>query len=109
LERLADRAAEELGIDRAEIRRRNLIPPTAMPYKTPIGPTYDCGDFPKIFARVLALADYERFEKRRVGAERRGRLRGIGMACGASQLLTNTSQTAESRRLTYRTCPCEHS
>ena len=81
LERLADRAAEELGIDRAEIRRRNLIPPTAMPYKTPIGPTYDCGDFPKIFARVLALADYERFEKRRVGAERRGRLRGIGMAC----------------------------
>src|SRR5215472_3659269 len=81
LERLADRAAEELGIDRAEIRRRNLIPPTAMPYKTPIGPTYDCGDFPKTFARVLALADYERFEKRRVGAERRGRLRGIGMAC----------------------------
>jgi len=81
LERLADRAAEELGIDRAEIRRRNLIPPTAMPYKTPIGPTYDCGDFPKIFARVLALADYERFEKRRLGAERRGRLRGIGMAC----------------------------
>src|SRR5262245_59659839 len=81
LERLADRAAEELGIDRAEIRRRNLIPPTAMPYKTPIGPTYDCGDFPKIFARVLALADYERFEKRRVGAEQRGRLRGIGMAC----------------------------
>jgi len=81
LERLADRAAEELGIDRPEIRRRNLIPPTAMPYKTPIGPTYDCGDFPKIFARVLALADYERFEKRRVDAERRGRLRGIGMAC----------------------------
>src|SRR5215467_13134016 len=81
LERLADRAAEEVGIDRAEIRRRNLIPPTAMPYKTPIGPTYDCGDFPKIFARVLALADYERFEKRRVDAERRGRLRGIGMAC----------------------------
>jgi aerobic carbon-monoxide dehydrogenase large subunit len=81
LERLADRAAERLGIDRADIRRRNLIPPTAMPYKTPIGPTYDCGDFPKIFARVLALADYERFEKRRVDAERRGWLRGIGMAC----------------------------
>jgi len=81
LERLADRAAERLGLDRAEIRRRNLIPPSAMPYKTPIGPTYDCGDFPKIFARALALADYEQFEKRRVEAERRGRLRGIGMAC----------------------------
>src|SRR5207247_1190236 len=52
LERLADRAAHQLGIDRAELRRRNLIPPQAMPYKTPIGPTYDCGDFPKIFARA---------------------------------------------------------
>jgi aerobic carbon-monoxide dehydrogenase large subunit len=80
LERLADRAAQKLGIDRAEIRRRNLIPPSAMPYKTPIGPTYDCGDFPKIFARTLALADYDGFEKRRMQAARRGRLRGIGMA-----------------------------
>ncbi len=44
-------------IDRAEIRRRNLVPPTAMPYKTPIGPTYDSGDFPKLFARVLALGN----------------------------------------------------
>src|SRR6478672_3249558 len=79
LERLADRAARQLGIDRAEIRRRNLIPPSAMPYRTPIGPTYDCGDFPKILAR--ALADYENFEKRRMQGEQRGRLRGIGMAC----------------------------
>jgi carbon-monoxide dehydrogenase large subunit len=81
LERLADLAAHKLGIDRAEIRRRNLIPPSAMPYKTPIGPTYDCGDFPKILARTLALADYDGFEKRRAQAARRGRLRGIGMAC----------------------------
>jgi len=81
LERLADRAAQKLGIDRAEIRRRNLIPSSAMPYKTPIGPTYDCGDFPKIFARTLALADYDGFDKRRAQAARRGLLRGIGMAC----------------------------
>jgi aerobic carbon-monoxide dehydrogenase large subunit len=81
LERLADRAAAELAIDRAEIRRRNLIPATAMPYKTPIGPTYDCGDFPKVFARVLDMADYRRFARRRAGAARAGRLRGIGMAC----------------------------
>ena len=76
------RAARKLGLDRAEIRRRNLIPPAAMPYKTPIGPTYDCGDFPKMFARVLALADYDglRATPRRGGAAR-GRLRGIGMAC----------------------------
>ena len=52
-----------------------------MPYKTPIGPTYDCGDFPKIFARALALADYDGFAQRRAEAGRRGRLRGIGIAC----------------------------
>jgi aerobic carbon-monoxide dehydrogenase large subunit len=81
LERLADRAAAELGLDRAEIRRRNFIPPAAMPYKTPIGPTYDCGDFPKIFARVLEVSDYAGFAGRRAEAARRGKLRGIGMAC----------------------------
>src|SRR5262247_3033521 len=81
LERLADTAAAKLGLDRAEVRRRNLIPPSAMPYKTPIGPTYDCGDFPKIFARALEVADYGHFAKRRAAAARRGRLAGIGMAC----------------------------
>jgi carbon-monoxide dehydrogenase large subunit len=81
LERLADAAALKLGLDRAEIRRRNLVPVTAMPYKTPIGPTYDCGDFPKVFARVLELGDYAGFAKRRAAAEKRGRRRGIGMAC----------------------------
>ncbi len=75
LERLADKAARALGLDRAEIRRRNLIPKEAMPYKTPIGPTYDCGDFPRLLERALAAADYAGFEKRR------SRLRGIGIAC----------------------------
>jgi carbon-monoxide dehydrogenase large subunit len=72
LERLADKAARELGIDRAEIRRRNLIPASAMPYKTPVGPTYDCGDFPKVFERALEISDYGK--KRLAG-------RGIGIAC----------------------------
>jgi aerobic carbon-monoxide dehydrogenase large subunit len=81
LERLADLAALKLGIDRADIRRRNLIPPGAMPYKTPIGPTYDCGDFPKIFARALEIAGYDGFEQRRAQSAQHGRLRGIGMAC----------------------------
>src|SRR5262249_35678536 len=52
-----------------------------MPYKTPIGPTYDCGDFPKVFARATALAGYEKFEARRAEAMARLRLRGIGLAC----------------------------
>jgi carbon-monoxide dehydrogenase large subunit len=81
LERLADEAARVLGIDRAEIRRRNLVPASAMPYKTPIGPTYDCGDFPRIFARALALADYDGFDERRATAAARGVLRGVGIAC----------------------------
>jgi carbon-monoxide dehydrogenase large subunit len=81
LERLADRAADTLGLDRAEIRRRNLIPTAAMPYKTPIGPTYDSGNFPKLFGRVLELGKYMDFEARRSAANKRRRLRGFGMAC----------------------------
>jgi carbon-monoxide dehydrogenase large subunit len=72
LERLADLAARELGIDRAEIRRRNLIPASAMPYKTPVGPTYDGGDFPKVFERALEISGY---------ANKRPPGRGIGIAC----------------------------
>ena len=75
LERLADKAARELGLDRAEIRRRNLIPPSAMPYKSPLGPTYDCGDFPRILKRALEVSRYQSFRK---GT---GKLRGIGLAC----------------------------
>jgi carbon-monoxide dehydrogenase large subunit len=81
LERLADKAARELGLDRAEIRRRNLIPSSAMPYKTPIGPTYDCGDFPRIFERALQAGRYSTFASRRQESEAKGKLRGIGLAC----------------------------
>jgi carbon-monoxide dehydrogenase large subunit len=80
LERLADKAAAALKLDRAEIRRRNLIPPTAMPYKTPLGPTYDNGDYPRLLARALEIAGYAGFEQRRAEAQSRGKRRGIGMA-----------------------------
>ncbi|HZO04432.1 MAG TPA: xanthine dehydrogenase family protein molybdopterin-binding subunit [Burkholderiales bacterium] len=78
LERLVDKAAFALGLDRAEIRRRNLIPRASMPYKTPIGPTYDCGDFPKVFERALEVADYAGFAARKQSSRK---LRGIGIAC----------------------------
>ena len=64
LERLADAAARELGLDRAEIRRRNLITADTMPYTTPIGPIYDCGDFPNILEKLLAAADSNRSVER---------------------------------------------
>ncbi|MGB0631574.1 MAG: xanthine dehydrogenase family protein molybdopterin-binding subunit [Alphaproteobacteria bacterium] len=80
LERLADAAAKKLGMDRAEIRRRNLIPVEAMPYATPIGPVYDSGDFPNIMEKLLAAADWNGFDARRQESEARGKLRGIGLA-----------------------------
>jgi aerobic carbon-monoxide dehydrogenase large subunit len=92
LERLADEAARLLKLDRAEIRRRNLVPVEAMPYKTPVGPTYDCGNFPKVFGRVLELAGYSGFAKRRATAEREGKRRGIGLA-----LYVESSGVAPSR------------
>ncbi|HVV92861.1 MAG TPA: molybdopterin cofactor-binding domain-containing protein, partial [Hyphomicrobiales bacterium] len=79
IERLVDVAAQEIGMDKAEIRRRNIIPPEAMPFKVPLNVTYDCGDFGKNFEDALKAADYEGFEARRAAARARGRLRGIGI------------------------------
>jgi carbon-monoxide dehydrogenase large subunit len=81
LERLADEAALKLGMDRAEIRRRNLVPVEAMPYKTPIGPTYDCGNFPKMLSRVLEISDYNGFGRRQAAAAKTNKRRGFGIAC----------------------------
>jgi carbon-monoxide dehydrogenase large subunit len=81
IERLIDLAAPALGIDRVELRRRNLIPAAAMPYRTPNGPVYDSGEFEAIMDRALALADWKGFPQRRAASERAGRLRGIGLCC----------------------------
>jgi aerobic carbon-monoxide dehydrogenase large subunit len=80
LERLIDAAAREMKIDRAEIRRRNLIPPEAMPFKTGLTFTYDCGEFRRNMDQALATADYAGFAARRAEAAARGRLRGLGIA-----------------------------
>jgi carbon-monoxide dehydrogenase large subunit len=80
IERLIDDAARELGLDAAELRRRNLIPAAKMPYKTALGVTYDCGDFATGMERALKLADVAGFPARREAAAARGRLRGLGVA-----------------------------
>lgn len=80
LERLVEEASTQLGIDRMELRRRNFISATAMPYATAIGPTYDTGDFARVFARALEIADYAGFAGRRAASESKGMLRGFG-AC----------------------------
>ncbi len=80
IERLIDDTARELGIDRAQLRRRNLVAPSAMPYKTALTFTYDCGEFERVLDEALALGDWKGFPARREEARRRGRLRGIGIA-----------------------------
>ena len=75
-ERLLDRAAAVIGIDPVEIRRRNLIAPEAMPYRTPTGFVYDTGEFAATMDRCLDLADWKGFPSRRAASERKGKRRG---------------------------------
>jgi len=81
IERLIDAAARAMNIDRAELRRRNMIPPTAMPYKTPNGPIYDSGDFAGALDKALAKSGWHTFPERRAVSESAGKLRGIGIGC----------------------------
>jgi aerobic carbon-monoxide dehydrogenase large subunit len=81
LERLIDSAATALSIDRVELRRRNLIPSAAMPYRAANGQVYDSGDFEVVLDRALARADWTGFPARRAASERAGQLRGIGLCC----------------------------
>ncbi|MBS0124327.1 xanthine dehydrogenase family protein molybdopterin-binding subunit [Thetidibacter halocola] len=80
VERMIDIAAAELGIDRAELRRRNLIPARAMPYDTGFLFAYDSGDFPAVLDRALDLADWRSFGERRSASAAKGLLRGLGIA-----------------------------
>ncbi|BBK32911.1 carbon-monoxide dehydrogenase large subunit [Stella humosa] len=80
VERLVDVAAAELGIDRVALRRRNVIRPAQIPYKTPIWLTYDAGDFEANLDTALPAVDWDGFEARRAAAKAAGRLRGIGMS-----------------------------
>ncbi len=79
IERLIDLAARRHGFDRLELRRRNLVPPEAMPYTNPFGIVYDSGTYAAVQDRATALADWAGFEGRRREAQRRGRYRGIGL------------------------------
>ncbi len=79
MERLIDTAAREMGIDRAELRRRNHIKPAALPYKAPSGMNYDSGEFTTVLDKALAAADWDGFEKRKAESAKRGKLRGRGI------------------------------
>lgn len=81
LERIVDVAASELGLDPAEIRRRNFIQPDEFPYQTPVALEYDTGDYEASLDKALAMSAYDTFAGRRAEAAARGKLRGIGLSC----------------------------
>lgn len=81
LERLMDKAAREMGLDQAELRRRNLIQPAQVPYTTFIGASIDTGDFPAILDSAMKAADYAGFPARKAQSAAQGLRRGIGVGC----------------------------
>ncbi|MBI1943154.1 MAG: xanthine dehydrogenase family protein molybdopterin-binding subunit [Betaproteobacteria bacterium] len=127
LERLLDDAARELGVDRIELRRRNLIAPGAMPYKTALTFTYDCGEFEKGMDKALSLSNWFEFDSRRKQSEARGKLRGIGFANaieraaapgmeyaeirfepgGSATLMVGTKSQGQGHETMYRQIACE--
>jgi carbon-monoxide dehydrogenase large subunit len=97
IERLVDLAAAQTGIDGVELRRRNLIPPDAMPFKTGLTFTYDCGEFEKVLDEGLRRADVAGFPKRRTASEKRGKLRGLGISYSIERAGTLGFEGAEVR------------
>jgi carbon-monoxide dehydrogenase large subunit len=97
LERIIDMAARDLGMDPAAIRRRNLIPPDAMPYKVPTGGAYDCGEFEAVLDKCLIKADYAGAPARKEAAKASGKLRGIGISSSVDPSAGPSPETAELR------------
>ena len=97
IERLVDLAADQLGIEPAELRRRNTIPASAMPFKTGLTFTYDSGEFEKNMDMALKMADLAGFEKRRTQARKHGKLRGLGISNTIEKAASPSYEGAEIR------------
>jgi carbon-monoxide dehydrogenase large subunit len=97
IERMVDLAAAELGVDPVELRRGNMIPPEAMPFKSGLTFTYDCGEFEKSLDMALDLADFAGFEERRREARRRHKLRGFGISNTIERAAAGGFEAAEIR------------
>ncbi|MBV9016425.1 MAG: xanthine dehydrogenase family protein molybdopterin-binding subunit [Alphaproteobacteria bacterium] len=97
IERMVDEAAAEIGIDPVELRRRNTIPPEALPFKTGLIFTYDSGEFAKNLDMALELADAAGFERRRAESRDRGKLRGLGLSNTIERAAAGGFEAAELR------------
>ena len=96
IERAMDRLADEIGMDPAEVRRKNFIAPDAFPFATITGISYDSGDYAPALDRALTMADYKTFPARRAEAKSRGKHRGIGLSsyveiCGLAPSKANSA------------------
>jgi carbon-monoxide dehydrogenase large subunit len=94
IERLADLAAEAIGIDRLEIRRRNFIPPSAFPYQSPLGLIYTEGAYDECVDGALENSDMNGYEARKAASQSAGKLRGLGVIVYTEQAGAAPSQAA---------------
>ncbi len=97
IERMVELAARELNVDAVELRRRNYVKPSEMPFKTGLTFTYDCGEFEKNMDLAMELADFKGFEKRRKEARKRGKLLGIGLSNTIERAAAPGTEGAEVR------------
>ena len=97
LEVMVDQAARQLGVDPAELRRRNTLPSDALPYTTALGDIYDCGDFLHNFDECLAAADYDGVAQRREAARARGKILGVGTSNTITGVASTNFEHAEIR------------
>jgi 2-furoyl-CoA dehydrogenase large subunit len=93
-ERMMDLLAQRLGLDPVELRRRNLIEPLQMPYRTPTGGLYDSGDYPAVLDRAVELARYPELRREQAAARAAGRLFGIGVALAVDPSVSNMGYVA---------------
>jgi carbon-monoxide dehydrogenase large subunit len=98
MERLIDRAADEMGINRLTLRKKNFIKPTQMPFDAASGVTYDSGDFQAVFNKALEISDYDNFPKRKRESRKAGKLRGIAVG---SYLEVTAPPSGELGKITF--------
>jgi len=97
IERMVEVAAREMKIDSTELRRRNYVKPSEMPFKTGLTFTYDCGEFEKNMDLAMELADFKNFDKRKKESRKRGKLRGIGLSNTIERAAAPGTEGAEVR------------
>src|SRR6266700_3201982 len=99
MERLIDRAADEMGINRLTLRKKNFIRPTQMPFAAASGVTYDSGDFQAVFNKALEISDHDNFPKRKRDSRKQGKLRGIAVG---SYLEVTAPPSGELGKITFK-------